>query len=597
MGEWAEEAFNDLVEVGEQLASVASAAWSAVWGRRRRRWRRASASVDAHADGGGGAGRRRRGDTVFGRRTRVGSGSSGSRRRGRRGGGGFTEAVCRDIVQGGCAGLEAACEGLCEAVEAVGQGFCDILDLAAGALELADGAVGWAMDIADSVTESVGSLLVVNRLEFTVDYQPGPIEGWLDFDLDAVVFGRHVVESVSLDLGSIARSLAAALIGIEQRDHTSKRLASPFDLYDADSINWENVADVADRTATAPATSTPSDDGQEPSGAEQSSGAQQVVPPERPPRPVVEKAPVFAPSTKGNPPPPPPKALTLDDFPSLASQPCWAGDGRYYRGTVDRTASGRRCQAWTAQAPHAHSFLTTFHPHAGLGAHAYCRNPDGSGLGGQPWCITTDPAVFRARCDVPSCQGGVVLALRREHADGQRYVLSHRPSTVRRNGLSNPVATVRYDAAWVLDRAGGGAGGGEEALTLTEVYPGYWRNAWRVTKRVGGRTCRYEVDEWVCPHPRATAAADVSGVEAGGGASRRDVFQIIALGPGEFVFVHRDHASDPRHYVGAEPESRGSGGGGGGGDGDGGERPFFAVARVLAGHSTVPPAIEVNSKS
>ena len=79
---------------------------------------------------------------------------------------------------------------------------------------------------------------------------------------------------------------------------------------------------------------------------------------------------------------------------------CWAlPDGSDYRGKVSSTRGGRACQAWSAQTPNHHTMSTINHPHAGLGGHNFCRNPDASADG--PWCFTLDyPNVRREACDV-----------------------------------------------------------------------------------------------------------------------------------------------------------------------------------------------------
>lgn len=59
-----------------------------------------------------------------------------------------------------------------------------------------------------------------------------------------------------------------------------------------------------------------------------------------------------------------------------------------YLGFRNATLSGRQCQAWDAQTPHAHAFGSTH------GGHNFCR-VDGV-LG--PWCLTTDPAVKWEYC-------------------------------------------------------------------------------------------------------------------------------------------------------------------------------------------------------
>ncbi|KAM7064041.1 hepatocyte growth factor-like protein isoform 2-T2 [Molossus nigricans] len=74
-------------------------------------------------------------------------------------------------------------------------------------------------------------------------------------------------------------------------------------------------------------------------------------------------------------------------------------NGEDYRGSVDRTESGRECQRWDLQHPHPHRF----EPGKFLDKHLddnYCRNPDGSE---RPWCYTTDRQVEREFCDIPSC--------------------------------------------------------------------------------------------------------------------------------------------------------------------------------------------------
>ena len=73
-------------------------------------------------------------------------------------------------------------------------------------------------------------------------------------------------------------------------------------------------------------------------------------------------------------------------------------DGSDYRGTVQHTASGRRCQMWSRQTPHTHLFAGQEHLVAGLGPHSYCRNPDGSP--GGAWCYTLDLMQRWEYCDV-----------------------------------------------------------------------------------------------------------------------------------------------------------------------------------------------------
>lgn len=81
----------------------------------------------------------------------------------------------------------------------------------------------------------------------------------------------------------------------------------------------------------------------------------------------------------------------------------WTPDGRYYVGHTSVTVSGGKCQAWTSQSPHSHSFDQDdmFPDSSAAAALNYCRNPDDDPAG--LWCYTTDPGKRWEYCDVPSC--------------------------------------------------------------------------------------------------------------------------------------------------------------------------------------------------
>ena len=59
-----------------------------------------------------------------------------------------------------------------------------------------------------------------------------------------------------------------------------------------------------------------------------------------------------------------------------------------YRGTIDHSESGNKCQSWSSQEPHNHDRTPDAYPDAGLKGNNYCRNPDGEA---GAWCYTTDP--------------------------------------------------------------------------------------------------------------------------------------------------------------------------------------------------------------
>jgi hypothetical protein len=58
-----------------------------------------------------------------------------------------------------------------------------------------------------------------------------------------------------------------------------------------------------------------------------------------------------------------------------------------YRGCQQRTVTGRTCQAWSSQAPHAHNFGPENYVGKGLAAN-FCRNPVAHTT---IWCLTMDP--------------------------------------------------------------------------------------------------------------------------------------------------------------------------------------------------------------
>merc|ERR1719430_597301 len=72
---------------------------------------------------------------------------------------------------------------------------------------------------------------------------------------------------------------------------------------------------------------------------------------------------------------------------------CQTGNGKDYKGEVDKTVSGKDCQDWAVQKPHKHKFED-------VGEHNFCRNPDNhTGV----WCYTTDKKWRWEACDVPKC--------------------------------------------------------------------------------------------------------------------------------------------------------------------------------------------------
>lgn len=113
---------------------------------------------------------------------------------------------------------------------------------------------------------------------------------------------------------------------------------------------------------------------------------------------------------------------------------CWyEADGADYRGTANRTKSGKACQAWSAQFPHQHTRTARWYPDAGLGGHNFCRNPDGEA---GPWCYTTDAASRWELCDVPSTAGTSVCPPRLPQPDASAGELAALPDGACPNGTT-----------------------------------------------------------------------------------------------------------------------------------------------------------------
>ncbi|XP_078697558.1 plasminogen-like [Branchiostoma floridae x Branchiostoma belcheri] len=91
--------------------------------------------------------------------------------------------------------------------------------------------------------------------------------------------------------------------------------------------------------------------------------------------------------------------VPLCNPPFAQTEDCKTGDGRFYRGTVAVTRTGRTCQRWDSQTPHSHSRTPSNYPASGLDQN-YCRNPDGEDT---LWCYTTDSGKRWDYCYAPTC--------------------------------------------------------------------------------------------------------------------------------------------------------------------------------------------------
>ncbi|XP_072458741.1 kremen protein 2 isoform X2 [Notamacropus eugenii] len=90
---------------------------------------------------------------------------------------------------------------------------------------------------------------------------------------------------------------------------------------------------------------------------------------------------------------------------SPAPSECYQVNGADYRGRQNRTGprgSGRPCLFWDQTQQHSYSSSKDPQGRWGLGAHNFCRNPDGDV---QPWCYVaeTEEGIYWRYCDIPTC--------------------------------------------------------------------------------------------------------------------------------------------------------------------------------------------------
>jgi len=108
------------------------------------------------------------------------------------------------------------------------------------------------------------------------------------------------------------------------------------------------------------------------------------------PSPKPTNRPSPRPTNKPSPPPTHTKGITCA---------CMNVKQNDYRGTTSKTRTGKTCQRWDRQYPHAHGAVQNY-PSSGLNEN-YCRNPDRNP--GGAWCYTTDSNSRWDYCDIPYC--------------------------------------------------------------------------------------------------------------------------------------------------------------------------------------------------
>ncbi|KAI4582599.1 hypothetical protein MJG53_009150 [Ovis ammon polii x Ovis aries] len=130
----------------------------------------------------------------------------------------------------------------------------------------------------------------------------------------------------------------------------------------------------------------------------------------------------------------PDKRFDYCDIPECEDE-CMHCSGENYEGKIAKTVSGRDCQSWDSQSPHAHGYIPSKFPSKNLKMN-YCRNPDGEP---RPWCFTTDPKKRWEFCDVPRCIPPEQTPVAQDcyHGNGQGY-----------RGTSSTTVTGRKCQSW-----------------------------------------------------------------------------------------------------------------------------------------------------
>lgn len=86
---------------------------------------------------------------------------------------------------------------------------------------------------------------------------------------------------------------------------------------------------------------------------------------------------------------------------------CYIKKSRRYKGKINVTHNGRKCQRWDSQFPNVHEFTdpALFPDKTLTDAANFCRSPDKKDT---PWCFTEDPLVPWEYCGINSCPEGIL---------------------------------------------------------------------------------------------------------------------------------------------------------------------------------------------
>eukprot|EP00794_Sanderia_malayensis_P009954 gene9954-10974_t len=144
----------------------------------------------------------------------------------------ISKLLCEGVVGGGCRGIEHLCRGTCKAVNFIGKGLCSVLDIAVGALRLAEKALGWI----NAAIQFVLQMFLLHGIRFELGLGHKFGGGFMvAAEIDLTVFGSRMQFGFQFDLNNPGSSVTSAadtgLYNYKQGVKQSRTTAS-FDPYD-----------------------------------------------------------------------------------------------------------------------------------------------------------------------------------------------------------------------------------------------------------------------------------------------------------------------------------------------------------------------------
>eukprot|EP00795_Rhopilema_esculentum_P012584 gene12584-3284_t len=119
----------------------------------------------------------------------------------------ISKLICEGLVGGGCRGIEHLCSGTCKALNFIGQGLCKFLDIAVGALKVAEAVVGWV----NAAIQFVMQMFLIHGIRFELGLGKRFGGGFMiAAEIDLTLFAQRMHFGFEFDLQHPARSILSA---------------------------------------------------------------------------------------------------------------------------------------------------------------------------------------------------------------------------------------------------------------------------------------------------------------------------------------------------------------------------------------------------